>query len=207
MQLNKLKTIIIDNDSSLHESYENYYKSYIEYDLAGLYTSVKDALKAYDTVQPDIIFIEVSLPTSSGIDAIKSFHKKDSNIKIIMMSNQSDFETIKNAFKHGANGYITKPINAKKFYRTLNSIKHEGAAMSRDIVKKVISNFHRKTYQFFSERENQIIDYLCNGATYKMMAEKLYVTTSTINFHVQNIYLKLNVNSKSEALLKLRELR
>jgi len=207
MKINTLKIMIIDNDFSLHEVYESYHKTYVEYTLGGIYISTKDALQEYDIVQPDIIFIELSLPDSNGIEAIRSFQKRDSNVKIIMMSKESDFDTIKTAFKNGANGYVTKPMDCKKFYRSLNSIKYEGAAMSRDIVKKVISNFHRKTYQFFSERENQIIDYLCNGATYKMIAEKLFVTTSTINFHVQNIYLKLNVNSKSEALLKLKELR
>lgn len=206
MKLNTLKIIVIDNDLLLHEAYKYYHKTYIEYSLGGIYTSMKDALQDYDNIQPDIIISEVSLPQSDGIEAIASFRKKDPNVKIIMMSNQSDFETVKKAFKYGANGYITKPISRKKFYRSLNSIKYEGAAMSSDIVKKVIANFHRKTYRFFSERENQIIDYLCHGATYKVIAEKLFVTTSTINFHVQNIYLKLNVNSKSEALLKLKEL-
>ena len=66
--------------------------------------------------------------------------------------------------------------------------------------------FQRKSYASFSDRENQIIDYLGQGATYKTIADNLFVTPSTINFHIQNIYLKLNVNSKSEALSKLREM-
>ena len=78
--------------------------------------------------------------------------------------------------------------------------------MSHDITKIVISMFQRKSREFFSERENQVIDYLCQGATYKTIADKLFVTASAINFHIQNIYLKLDVNSKSEALIKLQEL-
>jgi DNA-binding NarL/FixJ family response regulator len=86
-------------------------------------------------------------------------------------------------------------------------MEKEGAAMSNDIVKKIIHNFHKKTFAFFSERENQIVDYLCQGATYKMIAQKLFVTPSAVNFHIQNIYLKLDVNSKSEALSKLEQLQ
>jgi DNA-binding NarL/FixJ family response regulator len=78
--------------------------------------------------------------------------------------------------------------------------------MSNDIVKKVIANFRRKSFKLFSERENQILDYLSKGATYKVIADKLFVTTSTVNFHIQNIYLKLDVNSKSEALSKIEQL-
>ena len=118
-----------------------------------------------------------------------------------------DFDVIKNAFKKGANGYLTKPLTLDKLEHALRSMEKEGAAMSNDIVKKIIHNFHKKTFAFFSERENQIVDYLCQGATYKMIAQKLFVTTSAVNFHIQNIYLKLDVNSKSEALSKLEQLQ
>ncbi|MGB5226611.1 MAG: response regulator transcription factor, partial [Eudoraea sp.] len=141
-----------------------------------------------------------------GIEGIRLFRKKDPEVKILMISAQNDFEIIKKAFKNQANGYLTKPVTKKRMFNALNSLKFEGATMSNDIVKKVISMFHRKSYHNFSERENQIIDYLCQGATYKLIADKLFVTTSTINFHIQNIYLKLDVNSKSEALTKLQEM-
>ena len=80
----------------------------------------------------------------------------------------------------------------------------------RSALKKLyripVSKFQRTSYDFFSERENQVVEYLSQGATYKTIAEKLFVTASAINFHVQNIYLKLDVNSKSDALRKLQEL-
>ena len=74
------------------------------------------------------------------------------------------------------------------------------------VAKKIISMYRKKTYEFFSERENQIIEWLSKGATYKEIADQLYVTPSTVNFHIQNIYLKLDVNSKSEALKKIRNM-
>lgn len=206
MKSNTLKIIVIDNDPLFHEAYKYYFETYSDYSLDGIYVSVEDALLDYDNVMPDIIVSEVSMPEVNGIDGISFFRKKDRHVKIIMVSDQSDFEIIKKAFKSGANGYLTKPVSKKRLHNALNSIKYEGATMSNDIVKKIISNFHRKSYKFFSERENQIVDYLCRGATYKIIADKLFVTTSTINFHIQNIYLKLNVNSKSEALIKLQEL-
>ncbi len=206
MNSNILKIIIIDTDLRLHESYKWFFANYTDYALVGLYTSTEDAQKEYHNTKPDIIISEVHLPVIGGIESIRLFRAKNRNVKIIMISNRPDFELVKKAFKSGANGYLTRPVDKDRLYNALNAIKYEGAAMSNDIVKKVISNFHRKSYKFFSERENQIIDYLCKGATYKMIADKLFVTTSTINFHIQNIYLKLNVNSKSEALIKLREL-
>ncbi|MCP4975561.1 MAG: response regulator transcription factor [Maribacter sp.] len=206
MRSDVMKIIIVDNDVLLHEEYDSYFENFKDFCLVGIYLSIDNALLDYDDVQPDIILLEVRDSDIDGIRGIRLFHKKDRHIKILMISNDSDFDIIKKAFRNGANGYLTKPLNKKRLQRALNSIKYEGAAMSRDIVQKVISNFQVKSYNFFSERENQIIDYLCKGATYKIIADKLFVTTSTINFHIQNIYLKLNVNSKSEALMKLQEM-
>ncbi|WP_019669997.1 response regulator transcription factor [Eudoraea adriatica] len=206
MKSNILNIIVIDNDHLFHAAYKYYFETYQDYALKGVYISVEDALKDFDHVQPDIIVSEVSMPNVCGIDGIRLFRKKDPEVKIIMISEQNDFELIKNAFKNRANGYLTKPVTKKRMYNALNSIKYEGATMSNDIVKAVISMFHRKSYNAFSERENEIIDYLCQGATYKLIADKLFVTPSTVNFHIQNIYLKLDVNSKSEALTKLQEM-
>ncbi|MGB5429749.1 response regulator transcription factor [Eudoraea sp.] len=206
MKSNILKIIVIDNDHLFHAAYRYYFETYQDYSLQGIYISVEDALKDFDNALPDIIVSEVSMPEVCGIEGIRLFRKKDPEVKILMISAQNDFEIIKKAFKNQANGYLTKPVTKKRMFNALNSLKFEGATMSNDIVKKVISMFHRKSYHNFSERENQIIDYLCQGATYKLIADKLFVTTSTINFHIQNIYLKLDVNSKSEALVKLKEI-
>lgn len=206
MKSNILKIIVIDNDRLFHAAYRYYFETYQDYSLQGIYVSVEEALKDYDDLLPDIIVSEVSMPNVCGIQGIGMFRKKDPDVKIIMISAQNGFEIIKKAFKNRANGYLTKPVTRKRLYNALNSIKFEGATMSNDIVKAVISMFHRKSYNNFSERENQIIDYLCQGATYKLIADKLFVTPSTVNFHIQNIYLKLDVNSKSEALTKLQEM-
>ena len=140
-----------------------------------------------------------------------AFVAKEVNARLIFLSSdfvfsgENEFEIIKRAFKNGANGFLTKSVTRKRLQYALHSIKNEGAALSNDVAKKIISTFQTKSYQSFSERENQIIDHLSQGATYKIIAEKLFVTTSAINFHIQNIYLKLNVNSKSETLMKLQE--
>ena len=101
---------------------------------------------------------------------------------------------------------MTKPVTRNRLFHALDSIQQYGAALGHDVAKMIISSFQRKPLKTFSKRENQIIEYLGQGFTYKDIAEKLFVTPSTVNFHIQNIYLKLNVNSKSEALEKLRQL-
>jgi DNA-binding NarL/FixJ family response regulator len=207
MKNSSIRIIVLEKDSSLHSVYKNHFEDIDGYEVVGSYTSAKDAIKDYKFTKPQIVLSEIDLDDMNGVDAIKLFKKKDWEVKIIMFSEINDFDVIKNAFKKGANGYLTKPLTLDKLEHALRSMEKEGAAMSNDIVKKIISNFHRKTFAFFSERENQIVDFLCQGATYKMIAKKLFVTPSAVNFHIQNIYLKLDVNSKSEALSKIEQLQ
>lgn len=206
MFANLSRIIVIDDDVNYHEAYQNYFESFLEYSLKGIYRTVKEALDNYDEARPDIIFSEVELPDVSGIEGIQLLRKKDQEVKIIMLSTIKDFDMVKKAFKKSANGYLSKPVNERTLYNALDSIKSNGSTMSNDIVSQIISKFQGKSYSLFSERENQVVEYLSQGATYKTIAEKLFVTASAVNFHIQNIYLKLNVNSKSEALRKLQEM-
>mgnify|MGYP000291459041 CR=1 FL=1 len=201
----KLQIIVIDTNNELHETYKSYFKD-TNYELSGFYENVGDAILDFDYAQPDIIISEATVKNIFEKIGLSFFKSKNPNIKIIMVSVVDDFEVIKKAFMHGASGYLTKPVNKDRIQHALESLEREGAAISNDVAKKLILMFQRKSQTIFSKRENQIIDHLRQGATYKIIAQKLFVTTSAINFHIQNIYLKLNVNSKSEALLKLQEI-
>ena len=196
----------IDSDATILSCYAYFFQSYFDYELAGLYSNMEDALADFDNVGPDLIISEVNLSGISALEGISQFKDKDPEIQWLVVSNETDFDVIKKAFANGANGYLTKPVSKKRLLRALNSVRHEGAVLSNDIAGKVISMFQRKCCPFLSERENQIVELLAKGSTYKAIADKLFVTTSTISFHLQNIYVKLDVNSKSEALQKLREL-
>jgi DNA-binding NarL/FixJ family response regulator len=207
MKNSSIRIIVLETDKSLHSVYKNHFEDLEGYELVGSYATANEALKDFKYSQPQIVLSEIELKDMKGIDSIRLFRKKDWGIKVIMFSEINDFDVIKNSFKKGANGYLTKPLTLDKLEHALRSMEKEGAAMSNDIVKKIINNFHKKTFAFFSERENQIVDFLCQGATYKMIAQKLFVTPSAVNFHIQNIYLKLDVNSKSEALSKLEQLQ
>lgn len=200
----ELKAMVIDSDFQMHQTYGSYFQDIENIQLVGCCQTIPEALKMIGSCNPDIIVTEVSLLGISGIDGIKLLSKRDGQVKIIVVSSENDFELIKRAFKAGANGYLTKPITKDRLVDALKAVEDQGAALSYDVAKKVVTMFQKKRYPQLSNRENQIAEYLGQGETYKSIAKKLFVTTSTVNFHIQNIYLKLNVNSKSEALEKLR---
>lgn len=207
MTHSKMRIVVVDGILKMHQTYQSYFTHSADYELKACYTSFHDVLKHFGKDNPQILISEVSLQGISGIDGIERIKKKDPDIKIIVISHDTDFNTIKKAFKKGANGYLTKPVSQLRLLQALSSVQKDGAALSHDVAQKVIAMFRKTQYASLSKRENEIVEYLGQGATYKRIAERLFVTPSTVNFHIQNIYLKLNVNNKSEALEKLRMLQ
>jgi len=186
--------------------YKLYFEDTVEYGLHGIYRTVHELLSNFGRKAPDIILSEVALTGISGIDGLEYFLRKDEDLKVLMMSRKNDFKLIKEAFKKGASGYLTKPLTKERLFAAAAALDQHGVALEHDVAKKIIHSFQTKSFDSFSRKENQIAELLTQGFTYKMIADKLCVTPSAVNFHIQNIYVKLNVNSKSEALEKLREM-
>ncbi|MEZ4808714.1 MAG: response regulator transcription factor [Allomuricauda sp.] len=205
MKTEPLRIAVIETDVSLHAMYKLYFEEVLHYKLHGVYKTVHELLSNFGT-GPDVIVSEVSLTGLSGIEGIEYFRKRNETLKVLVMSPQNDFKIIKEAFKKGANGYLVKPLTKERFFNALDALQEHGIALEHEVAKKIISSFQTKKFESFSRKENQIIELLTQGFTYKMIADKLCVTPSAVNFHIQNIYVKLNVNSKSEALEKLREM-
>ncbi|MEM9648183.1 MAG: response regulator transcription factor [Bacteroidota bacterium] len=206
MKASPLKIAIVDHDEKLHPLYRFYFSDHLGYELVGIHTSINQFMSHPTGNTIDIIVCEVHLTGLSGIDGIPFFHKKGATPKILMTSQKCDFNIIKEAFKKGANGFLTKPLTKGRFFNALDELKEHGIALEHEVAKKIIHSFQSKSYERFSKKENQIIELLTQGYTYKMIADRLCVTPSAVNFHIQNIYVKLNVNSKAEALKKLQEL-
>ncbi len=206
MKTDPLKIVIIDNDEKLHPLYQLYFSEVPSYELVEIYTSVNKFISNAMRTRPDIIVSEVNLTGISGIDGIQYFNEQNIPSKVLMISQQCNFETIKESFKKGANGFLTKPLSKNRLFNALEELHQHGVALEHDVAKKIIHSFQIKTFERFSKKENEIIAWFTQGFTYKMIADRLCVTPSAINFHIQNIYVKLNVNSKSEALKKLQEI-
>lgn len=206
MKTNSLKIAIIDNDDTLGGIYTQYFEDNQQYELHGIYPSVHTLLSNFGRSHPDIIICEAMLNGISGIDGLEYFYRKNKHLKVLMMSQKNDFKLIKEAFTKGASGYLIKPITKDRLFNALDALGQHGVALELDVAKKIIDSFQTKSFEMFSKKENEIVELLTQGFTYKMIADKLFVTPSAVNFHIQNIYVKLNVNSKSEALRKLKEM-
>ncbi|MFV0564424.1 MAG: response regulator [Flavobacteriaceae bacterium] len=195
--------IVIEDDKILLDSYRYYFSVFDNFMLKGAYYSVIEALKDFKALRPDIIISDISMPGINGVEGIKHFKKLCPNVKVIIVTVHDDLEHILESVSNNADGYLTKPINKTSLLNALETAINNGAPLSNNVSIKILQTFQKNKNPMFSEREHEIIELFTKGLTYKDMADKLCVTSSTINFHIQNIYTKLDVSNKSEALKKL----
>ena len=198
--------MVLDHDQSMAQMCQELFKSQDKYSCVAHATSLREAMLHEDRYPINLLITETKINGQSGLRYTNGILRRNPKIKVLVISTDNDFELIKQAFKIGVHGYLTKPITPERLASAIHTIEEEGTALSNDVSSKIISVFREKRYSMLSQRENQIITYLGEGATYKDIAKKLFVTPSTVNFHLQNIYVKLNVSCKSEALQRLKSI-
>lgn len=199
--------MVLDHDPTTAKLCEEVFAKKDDYVLTSKCSSIREAMAKDDVFRLDLLITETKVNEQSGLRFVNGLLQQNPMAKVLVVSTDNDFELIKQAFKIGVHGYLTKPLTISRLDMAITTIENEGTALSNDVSKKIVSIFRERKYDMLSQRENQIIGFLSQGATYKDIAKRLFVTPSTVNFHLQNIYLKLNVNSKSEALRQLKTLR
>jgi DNA-binding NarL/FixJ family response regulator len=171
------------------------------------YPNAESALKEIIYDKPDVVLMDIGLPGMSGIDCIRKLKLKEPGIQIIMLTVYEDDDHIFNALVAGASGYLIKKTPPVKLLEAIQDVYNGGSPMSSQIARKVISEFQSINKssvetESLSSREQEILSYLAKGYRYKEIAEKLFISIETVRTHLRNIYEKLHVHSRTEAVLK-----
>lgn len=160
----------------------------------------------------DLILMDIEMPVCNGIEATKIIKSKYPQIKIIMLTVFDNDENIFNAIKAGADGYLLKEVNPKDLYQGIIETLNGGAAMNPSIALKTLKllrnpvNFELKTDEDIklTTREVEVLEQLSKGLNYNIIAENLFLSPATVRKHIENIYNKLQVHNKLEAIQKAR---
>lgn len=160
----------------------------------------------------DIILMDIEMPGMNGIEATFQVKNKYPNIKILVLTVFDDDENIFNIIKAGADGYLLKEITPNELYQAIHETLNGGAAMHPSIAFKTLKllrnpqDFENKCDLEFklTSREIEVLEQLSKGLSYNIIAENLFLSPSTIRKHIENIYKKLQVHNKLEAVEKAR---
>ena len=157
-----------------------------------------------EQTQPDIVLMDIAMPNVDGINGVGLIKKKFPHIRIIMQTVFEDEEKIFACLQAGAEGYLLKNATAEKITQSIEEVYHGGASMTPSVALRVIQYFngHKnpKTEYNLTPKEKEVLKYLSEGLSYKMVADKLGISYFTVNAHVKSIYEKLHVHSLGEAI-------
>jgi DNA-binding NarL/FixJ family response regulator len=158
---------------------------------------------------PDIILLDIFLPGESGQEGIPYLKGQFPAAKIIMLTAYNEDSLIISCLKQGASGYALKTAQLNHLIEIIHKTTKTGAFIDDMSIAKVIKNLQSKKESSFTDaltlREKEIVSLVEKGYSYKQMSESLFVTTYTINYHLKNIYKKLNIHSKSALLSKIMD--
>lgn len=172
------------------------------------YASGEDAFDALKDEPVDMVLFDIELPGMSGIECMYKLKAIHLRMQCMMLTVFDDAENIFKAIKAGASSYMLKNTPPAKIIEAINDLRNGGSPMSSQIARKVIEAFQQtgnsdnQSYHSLSRREQEIIQVLAKGFRYKEIADQLFLSTETIRTHIRNIYEKLQVNSRTEALKK-----
>jgi len=171
----------------------------------GMYETAEEFIEAFDDIRPDVVLMDIGLPGMSGIQATAYLKKEHPRVEIIILSVYEDDDNVFHAICAGASGYVTKTVMPQQLLEAVEQAFGGGTPMSPHIARKVLQMFKQhvppaKADYNLTERECEVLRLLTLGDDYKQIADKLFLSVFTIRAHIRNIYDKLHVHSKSQAV-------
>ncbi|WP_282041662.1 response regulator transcription factor [Winogradskyella flava] len=194
------KIVIIEDNEPLNDVFCEIINSTENYKVVGSYLNAEDAILYFKNNLPDIVLMDIELPKMNGIQCTKEIKKISPKTIIIMVTVYENSATVFDALCAGASGYLTKNATSEKMISALDEAISGGAPMSINIAKMVVQSFQRAPDTILTERETEVLTKLARGSSYKSIAIDLEISPNTIKYHIKNIYDKLQVHTKEDAI-------
>ena len=198
---------LVEDDNDIRESLAVLLNGTENFRCKQAYPTAEKALTDIFENPVDVILMDINLPGMSGIECVEKIKGRSPDTEIIMLTVSDDANDVFAALCAGASGYLRKNTPPATLISSIKETVDGGAPMSMDIARLVIDSFHQEKQKYhLTSREKEVLRNLCDGLSYKIIADNLFIDINTIKFHIRNIYRKLEVNSKGEAISKaLRE--
>jgi DNA-binding NarL/FixJ family response regulator len=196
---------IYDDNADLRQSLEQVLSLSGEFVITGSFDSFSQSGEEMKNNVPDVILMDIDMPGMNGIEAVSKIRSFNKKIPIIMLTVFDDNTHILDAICAGASGYLLKKSIFEKLVPSIRETMAEGATLSPSVAKMIINSMQKKPAKekySFSAREKEILEMLCKGYSYKIIASNLGIGFETVRTHIKNVYEKLQVGSATEAVSK-----
>ena len=211
MRPEKYNLAVIEDNEIILDSLVEFFGASDRFDLILMAGSSEQFMDSWKEQRIDLLLCDIGLPGKSGIEAAWFVKRRSVSTQVVMYTVFDDKEAIFQALCAGASGYLLKNTPLMQVEDRLMEVLNGGSVMSPHVARMVIGHFNPhldKAYVTETERltprEIEIVSMLQNGDSYKMVAEKFFISVDTVKFHIRNIYGKLQINSRAELMNKYK---
>lgn len=199
-----INVAIIEDDQDIREQIGLLINDHPDFSCTKMFHNVESALDPLLQNPPHVLLMDITLADGiNGIEGVALFVERKAPFETIMFSVHQDDEKVFQSLCAGASGYLTKNTPIPKILSAIKEAHQGGAPMSMQIARMVVGSFRNQSNsEPLSPREKEVLSELCNGKSYKKVAESLFISQDTVRTHIRNIYRKLEVNSKAQAVAK-----
>ena len=197
-----VRVCIVEDDDDIRQAWRLLIDGTPGYMCVGAFRDCESALDDLETSDADVVLMDIQLPGMSGIEGTRRLRQRGVEADVIMLTVREDDEAVFDSLAAGACGYFPKTTPPGKVLAAIEEARRGGAPMHASVARRVVESFHRSGSSPLTERETEILRALCLGKSYKAIAASLYISQGTVHTHLKNIYKKLHVHSKTEAMAR-----
>lgn len=204
---NPIRVMVVEDDDAIRNGLHLLIDGSEGYSCVASCRTAEEALEILPGLLPEVVLMDINLPGMSGIECIICIKNSWPELQVMMLTVFDNSEEIFKSLSAGATGYLLKKTPPAKLLEAIRELASGGSPMSGEIARKVVQTFARPVFHSVSSvsltpREEEILNYLSKGFLYKEIASELYISIETVRTHVRKIYQKLQVRTRTEALLK-----
>ena len=203
-----IRVAIVEDNNALRHSLEQLLNKAEGMQCVASLPNLMNVVSELNKANPHIVLMDIGLPNISGIEGVRTIKDNFTDIQVLMFTVFEENDKIFQAIQAGASGYLLKKASPEEIIEAIQQLHEGGAPMSPSIARKVIIAFQSGPSQGLEEfklttREKEVLNSLVDGLSYQKIADKYCVSITTVRTHISNIYQKLHVNSRAEAVAKV----
>jgi len=202
-----IRVSIVEDNDDIRDALRALIKGSLGFECIHVYPDAEKALKDLPEREIDVVLMDINLPGMNGIECMRSIKDRMPQTQFMMCTVYDDDEDIFSALESGATGYLLKRTSPAQILEAIRDLYNGGSPMSSEIARRVVASVQKRKklpepVEALTNRENEILEYLAKGFLYKEIAEQLFISNETVKRHIHNIYDKLHVQSRIEAVNK-----
>lgn len=199
-----IRVAIIEDDREVRDALALLLAAASDIAVIGTFPDCEQGLPRILELRPDVVLMDLELPGMSGIDGIRRIRAASDTTDVLVLTILEKDDAIFRALSAGASGYLVKNDQPEQLVAAIREVRRGGAPMTTQIARRVVESLHVRPPEDsgLTPREREVLAELCTGKSYKLIADALFISEETVRRHLKSIYRKLEVHSKSEAVIR-----